>query len=374
MSRIKKKRFKLFANCLITSGYFRSIIVDTQRSGYYLVPHSLVQLFDTNLCIAALPQNSDRSSVNIYNEYISHLVREELVFEVFEEEIELFPAIDTTFIFPSSISNVIIDVNYHVQDFYRIAMELQSINCLHLQLRFFCALDLRLLQVILDKFKECFLQSIDVVVPFCAKVTHKVLKDICAIVTGNKLIRTFYIGSSPINKVLTSASDGVGLVVQTKSSASSILNCGIVSKDYFNFNLMHFTESQHHNTCLNRKISIDEHGEIRNCPSMPKSWGNIKDTKLIDVVNNPEFQKLWHIKKDEITKCKDCEFRHICTDCRAYRENPDDLYSAPLKCGYDPYTGVWEEWSTNPLKQKAIEFSGMEELVKERQDKLKIKN
>jgi SPASM domain peptide maturase of grasp-with-spasm system len=141
-------------------------------------------------------------------------------------------------------------------------------------------------------------------------------------------------------------------------------HCGVIHPTYFSINIETFTESQHHNTCLNRKISIDENGEIKNCPSMAKSYGNIKDTKLIDVVNNPEFQKVWHIKKDEITKCKDCEFRHICTDCRAYIENPDDIYSAPLKCGYDPYTGVWEEWSTNPLKQKAIEFYGMQELVK----------
>jgi len=96
---------------------------------------------------------------------------------------------------------------------------------------------------------------------------------------------------------------------------------------------------------------------------MAKSYGNIRDTKLLDVVNDPEFQKVWHIKKDEITKCKDCEFRHICTDCRAYIENPNDIYSAPLKCGYNPYTCEWEEWSTNPLKQQAIDYYGMREIL-----------
>jgi len=144
----------------------------------------------------------------------------------------------------------------------------------------------------------------------------------------------------------------------------ALVNCGVIGPKHFNLNSSHITESQHHNTCLNRKIAIDAEGNIKNCPSMAKSYGNIRDTKLIDVVKNPEFQKVWHIKKDEITKCKDCEFRHICTDCRAYLENPEDMYSAPLKCGYDPYTCTWEEWSTNPLKEKAIEYYGMEELVK----------
>lgn len=86
---------------------------------------------------------------------------------------------------------------------------------------------------------------------------------------------------------------------------------------------------------------------------------------LVTLKNNPGFKKYWNIKKDDMTKCKDCEFRYICTDCRAYLEDPDDIYSAPLKCGYDPYTGKWEKWSKNPLKQKAIEYYGMEDLVRE---------
>ncbi len=57
------------------------------------------------------------------------------------------------------------------------------------------------------------------------------------------------------------------------------------------------------------------------------------------------------------------EFRYICTDCRAYTENPEDIYSKPLKCGYNSYTNKWEEWSTNSLKLKAIEYYGMQNLI-----------
>ncbi len=96
---------------------------------------------------------------------------------------------------------------------------------------------------------------------------------------------------------------------------------------------------------------------------MPESFGNIRDTTLMEAIEKPGFKKYWNITKDQIAVCKDCEFRYICTDCRAYKEDPDDDYSKPLKCGYDPYTGVWEEWSTNPLKQKAIDFYGMREIV-----------
>lgn len=102
----------------------------------------------------------------------------------------------------------------------------------------------------------------------------------------------------------------------------------------------------------------------KNCPSMKESYGNIKDTTLIEALEKPGFKKYWNITKDQINVCKDCEFRYICTDCRAYLEDPDDIYSKPLKCGYNPYTCEWEEWSTNPLKEKAIKHYGMEDLVK----------
>jgi SPASM domain peptide maturase of grasp-with-spasm system len=97
---------------------------------------------------------------------------------------------------------------------------------------------------------------------------------------------------------------------------------------------------------------------------MSQSFGNIKDTTLEEALSHPDFKKYWNITKDQIEVCKDCEFRHICTDCRAYIEEPENQYSKPLKCGYNPYTNKWEEWSTNPLKQKAIEYYGMQELVK----------
>lgn len=96
---------------------------------------------------------------------------------------------------------------------------------------------------------------------------------------------------------------------------------------------------------------------------MKDSFGNIKDTTLKEVLKNQYLKKYWNIKKDNITVCKDCEFRHICTDCRAYLENPDDEYSKPLKCGYDPYTNEWSEWSKNPAKQKGIDFYGMRPII-----------
>jgi len=76
----------------------------------------------------------------------------------------------------------------------------------------------------------------------------------------------------------------------------------------------------------------------------------------------PLCQKYEKLSKDQIDICKECEFRYICTDCRAYIEDPENIYSKPLKCGYDPATNQWQEWSENPLKHKTIGFYKLKDL------------
>jgi hypothetical protein len=40
-----------------------------------------------------------------------------------------------------------------------------------------------------------------------------------------------------------------------------------------------------------------------------------------------------------------------------------ELLNVAINHTHNPYTGEWSEWSTNPLKQKAIDFYGMREMI-----------
>jgi SPASM domain peptide maturase of grasp-with-spasm system len=177
-------------------------------------------------------------------------------------------------------------------------------------------------------------------------------------------INRIVVYDSPFSKDLFFNDTQLYDLIYIENSINNFKHCGIVDMRYFNTNMSKVLESFNHNSCLHKKISIDKEGNIKNCPSMSQSFGNINNTTLEEALNHPDFKKYWNITKDQIEVCKDCEFRHICTDCRAYTEEPENQYSKPLKCGYNPYTNEWEEWSTNPLKQKAIEYYGMQELVK----------
>ncbi len=209
---------------------------------------------------------------------------------------------------------------------------------------------------LLTLFESSLIESIDLYIPFINEINYENLLE------NFKRLRIIFI----FNSIQVSSKARLIHSKETLKNSS----CGVINLFYMAPNMKNFFISQSLNSCLYKKISIDGEGNIKNCPSMTESYGNIKDTTLAEAIEKPGFKKYWNINKDQIAVCKDCEFRYICTDCRAYVEAPHDTsgpestnLSKPLKCGYNPYTGEWTEWSTNPLKQKAIDFYGMREMV-----------
>ncbi len=103
-------------------------------------------------------------------------------------------------------------------------------------------------------------------------------------------------------------------------------------------NLKLYLESLSFNNCLYKKISVDKDGFIKNCPSHKNHFGKLSEINMMDVVLKEDFMKLGKVNKDQVSVCKDCQFRYICTDCRAYLQND---YDKPKYCNYDPYKNVW---------------------------------
>jgi SPASM domain peptide maturase of grasp-with-spasm system len=168
------------------------------------------------------------------------------------------------------------------------------------------------------------------------------------------VIRNIILYNSPEDKLITvedKNTERISFSIRFDSESYSVKNCGLIEKEQFVVNENSYFESKNYNSCLNRKVCIDSNGEIKNCPSMVKSFGNIENLTIIDAINISGFKDLWVINKNQIEVCKDCEFRHICTDCRAFIEDPNNIYSKPAKCSYDPYTATWgdENPTNNPL-------------------------
>ena len=254
--------------------------------------------------------------------------------------------------------------NFFLENSVQIAKFINTNRIKQLQIRCYDLIDLNMFFKFLNNLSKTTLKGIEIILPYDIKLENKLVNR-NIIKSNDKITSLIYFGCNKneqykyLNRIITYVEDKI----------KDKKNCGVISSNYFNSNLETFTLSNNHNSCLYKKISIDSEGNIRNCPSMPQSFGNIRDITLEEALNHTDFKKYWNLTKDNIEVCKDCEFRYICTDCRAYtemiHENSHGLdTSKPLKCGYNPYSGQWEEWSTNPLKEKAINFYGMQNLAK----------
>ncbi len=353
---------KLFACCIPVLGKSRAAICDIQRQTYQLIPDSLYEILTKHegKTLATIKAAYNNEYDETIQEYFDFLVEKEYVF--FTDTPELFPKMSMHWEEPVDLTNAIIDIstNSSILDFGDLFDQFEDLGCEHLQIRCFSDKPLSFFEDIVKKADRKRIISIEFIVKYQADFTkEKLLK------LGDEYPRIASITAhtAPSDETLYISEQGMGHLFYTKAAITSANHCGIISPDFFVLNIKSFTEAQHHNSCLNRKIAIDVNGNIKNCPSMADSYGHISTTSLKQALAHKDFKQHWNITKDEIAGCKDCEFRYICTDCRAYIEQPADIYSKPLKCGYDPNTGEWEEWSTNPLKEKAINHYNMEAFV-----------
>jgi len=270
------------------------------------------------------------------DEYFKFL--EEQEFGFWTDEAQSFPPINLEWSYSDRITNALIDIDDDSQhDYTKIFLELDDLGCKAVELRFFGNISVRRLRKILQATKLGRLRSIDLLLKHTKQLSFRVLADLCI---EHKRINRIIVHSSPHEEAIEvgSTETFIAFYVQTIDSPSC---CGQVDARYFSININSFVEAHQYNSCLNRKVSIDSRGEIRNCPSLPYSYGNIAVTSLHNAVTKRDFSDIWLINKDQIEICKDCEFRYMCPDCRAFIRDDKGIYSKPSKCRYDPYTAKW---------------------------------
>jgi SPASM domain peptide maturase of grasp-with-spasm system len=363
MEPLQDQVFNLFANCIPVKGINRSIICDVYRGRFRIIPNALYIIltkFRKNT-LTEIKEYFEQEHAAFIDEYFDFLKQNEFGFFCSKEEQKRFPKLNIEHETASIISNCIIDINKHsTYDFRKLFLELEKLHCHFWQIRVYGDFSLAEIEDVLRKAEHIHLNSIHLIMSYHESMSPD---KIVAFYDRYPIVRVdFYaVPLSLIGKYILLCKPHP-LQFHEKKIVNET-HCGNITAQYFNPNLKLFSESQQHNSCLNQKISVDVNGEIKNCPSMAKSYGNIKNTSLKEALDKKGFKDVWNINKNKILVCKDCEFRHICTDCRAYIEDPADIHSKPLKCGYNPYTTKWEKWSKNPLSKKVIQHYGMQEIV-----------
>lgn len=347
---MKYKTYLLASNCKIIKGAKNSILIDLQRQNYYKLSESQLRVIGRVL---------KTSEVSFFKEdklFFDFLVKEDIILKVPSFTLKSFKNLNEEFHANSKINNSIFYLNeelFHFQQHY--LNFLNNSGCKFLELRINKQFEFNYLIEFIKNTQKTSVQSIDIFISFYSKNIEYNVITLKEQFIEIRWIVIYDCPKSLVNRHNMKKHSNTLYV----SSGIEPHYCGNISDFYFSINIPTYTESLSKNTCLNCKLSIDKDGNIKNCPSMKNNFGNIKDHKLNWQVFNKKFTEMWNIKKDDVKICRDCEYRYICTDCRAYLEDPSDIYSKPLKCGYDPYTGVWSDWKTDPKKQKAITHYGL---------------
>ena len=331
------KYFKLFANCIPVKGYRRSIICDLHNENFVFIPNDLYKILNDyyDRTIFEIKRIYENKYDEIVESYFTFLIEKNFIFFCEKDELEFFPNIDLSWDEPSPIANAIIENDSNSNhDFQNIFMQLDELLCNNIQLKFYNNIRKKELIDILVLLEDTAILIVEVVMFNTMNFLTNDYKEIFKKFTR---LRNVYLHNSDEFKIIPFTYSNSNLIY-LKNDINGPRSCGNIHPNYFSINTKQFTESLNFNTCLNRKISVDKKGEIRNCPLMDISYGNINKIKLKEIINLKSFQEKWRISKDKIEICRDCEFRYICTDCRTNIEDIRNIYSKPKNCPYNTYT------------------------------------
>lgn len=331
----RNKYVYIFEDCQLVKGFSRTSICDISRKRIFFISNSYYELsnYFKKSTVGEIDKMLDGKNSRLqFNKFLSFLLDENIASLV--DDISNFPEIPAYWDSPSEITNAIIDIRDRWDFLDKAFMELSELRCEYLQLRFFKEADPEIIEQIISMVKgKCF-KDAELLLKFDAEgISHEFLLQL----SGKQKNVRFFIHSAP-RAFISLSGDTIKYSEQVITSCS---NCGIINPYTLSIpSIQGFMENKLFNSCLNRKIAIDENGYVKNCPSMKKKYGHINNISLINVARMKGFKEIGRLNKDETEICKDCELRYICSDCRAYTQG-NSLTGKPSKCRYDPYESKW---------------------------------
>ncbi|WP_299177616.1 grasp-with-spasm system SPASM domain peptide maturase, partial [uncultured Chryseobacterium sp.] len=308
------KYFNLFSNIKVTKGTVRILVSDLQRNVSELYPLELYELIE-ELKISSIENlldNYDDESKVLVKEYLDFLLKKEYGFITKNDWDKNFPPLSYDYHDYSTISNLYIEMD-NIDVLQRIKTSAENLGIKHLVIYSKQPFTLKEFVQIDTIFENSLLEGMEIFSPFHDNIDVVFLKNL-----NKKTARIYNLVFYNCKTNPFKIKDAFRFTLKFIKQNLKISSCGKVNVDYFNTNLSKVLEAINHNSCLYKKIGIDIEGNIRNCPAMPKSFGNIRETSLEEALNHKDFKEYWNLTKDKIEVCKDCEFRYICTDCRAY--------------------------------------------------------
>ncbi|MBU2564106.1 radical SAM protein [Patescibacteria group bacterium] len=107
---------------------------------------------------------------------------------------------------------------------------------------------------------------------------------------------------------------------------------------YLHIDRKFFNMARQWNTCWGGELAVTSKGDVLPCIfARDQIMGNVHCQDLQKIIRG-QVKKHWSITSGKIDKCRDCEYRFACTDCRVLSlKAGKGFYGEPQRCNYDPY-------------------------------------
>lgn len=344
--------FQFWANCILVKGHHRGVIFDIFRRRQIVVSHLFYELFDQYKyeSIANIKTNPSFGERRGYLKILDFFVKND--FGIYIDNPAELPPLSMEYDSPYMATTMVFksDSDANCDFMLDTIRKIAQYPVLSLQINDEGHMSLNTMRAIGEITTQSTIECLHIYTHYLKSYN---LSDFTFMIKNLRFRQVIFM-QAPMDKQLKPINGAQGTVL-FKKDIVDFNDCGNIGRNYFVFNQTFFIEGHSCNTCLNRKISIDKDGNIGNCPLMPHSFGNIKNTSLKDIVSRQDFQRLWNITKDQVEVCKDCEYRYLCTDCRHFIKDRKNIYSQPAKCGYNPYIAKWsDEEGYVPLEESVI--------------------
>lgn len=328
--------FKIFNSCKIVKGASQALIYDLDRvDNSSPIPLDLFEILSEHKdkSVSQIKSFYNNQYDSTIDDYFRFLEEREFIFYCSEIEKESFPEREFDWNKPNKITNSIIDFDrtISISEYLPFIKDLSSNDCQVVEIRSFVKLSLHDIRAFLKHFEYTSILTVEILTMFNDKINNSDIVDLLDEFPRVKKV-SFY---------ASNFSEANGVINYSTKKIVPDLDCGNIDSKYFSINLNTFSEAQKHNTCLNCKVSLNKNGQIKNCPSMDKSFGDFRSISIHSVLEKKEIKENWNISKDEVEICRDCEYRYACTDCRAFTDE-NNKYSRPSRCNYNPYQGLWK--------------------------------
>ncbi len=314
--------YQFHSLCVPVGGFFRTAIYDLQFGCFYLCEHSVNN---------SLRGNSDEL-------LISRLKANNLVYSGNGKGAQLKSISVNDYSYPGLISNLIVEVKTAV-DFELIFRIVNECLCYNLQIVIIgCEITKRDIEDLIRLINTSIVKHCEIVLPF------DVFDEIGSLLNQVLFpeLHVMYVYNMPLYNQHDAHYKFPITFIYGDYSYSAGQNIKSISG--FSVNSLFYVESSSFNTYYNRKLFIGLNGEIGNGPLSMKSFGNLKTIGSVEkLLRSKKFMKLWHVKKDDISVCNVCEFRHMCLDSRVPIEHKiKGKYYHQTECNYNPFIAKWE--------------------------------